>query len=92
MRQDFVDRSLRAVLLEVEKCFPDFGVEKRGRAKVFVRFSSFAKELLKNVVEGFVVNELRRMILVNLCQVQQHVVFYVSNQVGIGPKFVKPNL
>ena len=90
--ENFVDGTLHTILLKLEERFPYLGLKKAGLAQFGVGFAGVVQELFKNVEEGLVVDELRRVVLVELLEVLQDLLFDILDQIGIAPQLVEPLL
>jgi hypothetical protein len=80
---DLLDGALDAVFLEIEQGFPDFGVGDGGVVEELGLFILPGKERLEDVEQGLEVDELGRMIHVELSQVFQHFGFDILHQCGV---------
>ena len=90
MLEDLVDRAFDAVLLELEEGFPNVGVDDFDVLVEQAALVLVGQEFLKDVEQGLVVDELGRVVLVKLVEVEQHFLLYVFDQFGIVPEFVEP--
>ena len=92
MTENFVDGTLHTILLKLEEGFPYLSLKKAGLAQFGVGFTGVVQELLKNVEEGLVIDELRRVVLVELLEVLQDLLFDILDQIGMAQKLVEPLL
>ena len=92
VRENLVDDSLHAVLLEIKERLPNLCVEQRRLVKIGVSLARVAKELLEDVKQRFVIDELWRVVLVDLREVRQDIGFDIRYQVRVGPELVEPRL
>lgn len=54
-------------------------------------FFLIRQKVFKNVVEGFVIDELRRVILVKLGEILQHFGLHIFHERRVIPQFIEPN-
>ena len=85
MGVDFVDGAFGAVFLELKQGFPDVGAGDGGVFKKLLLLLLTREVFLKDVKQGLEVNELGRMVHVELGQVVQNLAFHVFHQRAVLP-------
>jgi hypothetical protein len=90
--ENFVDGSFDAILLKLEERLPYLGLKQAGLAQFGVGFAGIVQKLFKDVEEGLVIDELRRVVVVELPEILQDLLFDILDQIGMVPKLVEPLL
>ena len=90
--KNFVDGALHPVLLKLEERLPNLRLEKTRLAEFGVRLAGIAEERLEDVEERLVVDEFRRVVLVELLEVFENVLLHVLHERIVAPKLIEPLL
>ena len=90
MRQDFVDCPFYAVLLETVERVPDLRIHQLRRCVQEYPPLLIAQVPLKEMIKRLVVDEFRRVILIELIKVGQNFILNIHHLFFIIPKFIKP--
>ena len=87
---DLVDSGASAIALKDIEGLPDLGVRKSDAAQVFVDLHAFIDVAAEEFEQGFVVDELRGLVAIDLEEEIENRLFHIRDARGVVPKFVEP--
>src|SRR5690606_13218942 len=87
---ELVDRGLGTVALEGEKGFPDRGLGEADAAQVVVDVAALVDEAAEEFEERFEVDELGRLVAVNLKEIVEDRLFHVLDAGRVVPELLEP--
>ena len=87
---DLVDSGASAIALKGIEGLPDLGVRKSDAAQVFVDLHAFIDVAAEEFEQGFVVDELRGLVAIDLEEEIENRLFHIRDARGVVPKFVEP--
>lgn len=90
MLEDFVNRAFDAIFLKLKERFPYLRIHELNAIVEQAACLLICQKIFKKVKKGFVVDEFRIVVLVELGEVEQDIIFDIMNQNGVIPEFFKP--
>ena len=90
MRVDLMNRAFHSILLKIEQSFPDIRVDNCGLFEEGCVGFLPQDETFEDVKKCFEIDEVRRVIDIELFKISQYFIFDIRNKCFIVPDFIKP--